>query len=127
MTDFKVFQVAYGEHEYTAQFDFDALRKADEAGIIEMSEKNPLAFAANVFYHAVLKNHPHTNRKRVLDFAYKIIEDEEYGYHAFDDICEDFIVNFTKYLDEKDPTGKVRKKFTAVESPKVINLPKESK
>lgn len=121
MQDFKQFEVEYDDTAFICEFDFDSIRAADENAIMGITDK-PMAFSANVFYFSTLKHHPHSNKNKVLDFAYKIFEDPEYGIHAFDEIVEDFIENFTKYAERKG-----RKTFTATKSKKVLNIPKAEK
>lgn len=125
MTDFQRFEVSYGGHTYISEFDFEAIKKADEMKIMEL-DKAPISFTAAVFYCSVLKNHPNANSRRVREFFDSIVQDEEYGISAFDDITEEFLTHFLEFAasDKK----KTKKRFTADAPPqKVVNLPKVEK
>lgn len=125
MTDFQQFEVSYNGQTYISEFDFEAIKRADEMKVMDLTSA-PLAFTAAVFYCSVLKNHPYANQRKVRGFFDAIVQDEEYGLSAFDDIVEEFTAHFLQYA-ALDKTKK-KKKFAAMApAQKVVNLPKAEK
>lgn len=125
MTEFQRFEVSHNGYTYVSEFDFEAVKRADEMKVMEL-DRAPLSFAAAVFYCSVLKNHPHANRQKVQEFFDSVVQDEEYGLSAFDDITEEFLTHFLQYA--ASDKQKKKRKFTAVTpTAKVPNQPGREK
>jgi len=124
MQDFKKFEVSYNGHTYISEFDFESIKRADELKVMELGS-SPISFTAEVFYCSVLKHQPNVSRRKIREFFDSVIQDEEYGLSAFDDIVEEFMQHFLEYA--APGRQKKKKRFTASESPKVQNIPQSVK
>lgn len=122
MNDFSVFELEHNGVEYTAEFDFDALRLADSLGIMSLTDKT-MAFVSTVLFCATRKHHPFSTRKKIDEFFDAVVQDPEYGIGAFDDIVEEFTNHFLQFISNSGKGEKKTKKFTA-RTVKVVNSPK---
>lgn len=122
MTDFNRFEVSHHGITYISEFDFEALKKADELKVMDMTG-SPVSFTFLVFYCSVLKNNPYANQRRVREFFDEVVQDEEYGMEAFTEITEEFINHFLEFVAPKKK--KKTKKFTTVSpAAEVVNFQK---
>lgn len=118
MKDFKRFEVSHHGITYISEFDFEALKRADEMKIAEMTG-SPINGTFSIFYCSVLKNHPYANQRKVREFFDEVIQDEDYGLTSFKEITDDFNEHF---LALAAPS---KKKFTAVApASEIVNFPK---
>lgn len=120
MTDFKRFEVTHNGVTYISEFDFEALKQADDMKVMDC-QGSPLTMSFIIFYCSVLKNHPYANQRLVREFFDGIVQDPEYGLGAFSEILEEFTTHFLALTGKRDK--KKRKKFSATTVPKVANFP----
>lgn len=118
MVDFQKFPVAYGGHEYIAEFDNDTVMRCQSAGVFDLASK-PLDFAFECFFWSLQKNHSGTSRRTIREFFDSVILDEDYGVDAFADISDEFVRLYSLLFTSK---GK-KKTFSAIPAP-VIKIPK---
>lgn len=123
MTDFKQFDVSYGGHSYTAEFDTDTVMRCQSAGVLELTSK-PIDFAFECFFWAIQKNHPMSSRRVAREFFDNVILDEEYGLDAFIDISDEFARLYQELFISKGGQNKKKKKKFKVLTAPVIEIPK---
>lgn len=123
MNDFSVFELEHDGIEYTAEFDFAALKLADSLGIMSLTDKT-LSFVSTVLFCATRKHHPFTTRKKMDEFFDSVVQDPEYGLSAFDDLVEEFTQHFLQYITNNENKEKKTKKFTA-KTVKIVNSPNQ--
>lgn len=122
MTDFKRFEVTHNGITYISEFDFEALKLADEMKVMGMGS-SPMNMTYSIFYCSVLKNHPYVNQRKLREFYDDVLRDEEYGINAFEEIVEEFVNHFLEFVDSKGK--KAKKRFTAsAPAATVVNYPK---
>lgn len=121
MKDFKRFEVSHHGITYISEFDFEALKRADEMKVMEMTG-SPINMTFSIFYCSILKNNPYANQRKVREFFDEVIQDEDYGIESFNNIMEEFVNHFLEFAA---PKKKKAKQFTAMTpASEVVNFPK---